>query len=359
MNFDDTKNKNETLNSQTDNNWAIGSLLSTLSNLEFEQARVLARNGEYNQAKNILDGILQRGPNSSVMDLLARIYAQQGQLEKARYYWEKAILLDPQDIDINKGLGFISKIQNQNTQRIRNWTPLYIVFFSLVFCALLGLVIFQVNQFHIISSKLDFSSSAQPISDADSLGTKNILELNSVLLETIQAQISTQYKNLDTRISENQVILNQLSTNANEQPAIPPTLSIPVEFSIVVPGTSVKIEGNKALVRFDRRLFLYGDEFSNNGEQMLLQVGKQLEPWLGKIQINVIGFTDSLEVNKVDLPLDRSNTAVKYLVNHTRLPVSIFTITSGEGLPSPFPPNSTGDLYRERTVLIEIAFLSN
>lgn len=359
MDFKVADSKNETASQPADNNRAIDSLQSTLSNLEFEKARNFARNGEYNQAKIILEGILQRGPNSIVMDLLARIYAQQGQLDKARYFWEKAILLDPQNIDFIKALEFISKTQSQKTRVIKNWKSLFAGFGSLVILALIGLLIFQVTQFQNLSSNLINSNATQLFTNSGISIQENTSDENLLMLGTMQVQIESQYNNLDSKITENQVILDQLSTITTDLSAVDTILSIPTEFSIDVPGTTVKIEGSKAMIRFDNRLFLYGDEFSNNGEEMLLQVGEQLEPWLGKIQINVVGFTDSLESNKIDLPLDRSNATVKYLVNHTRLPVSIFTITSGDGQPSPFPPNSTGDLYRERTVLLEISFLPN
>jgi len=70
-----------------------------------QRAAMLARKGELSQAEDILTPLIESNiPTVEVIDLLARIYAQQGKIDQAQALWLKALELDPSDLHILSAL---------------------------------------------------------------------------------------------------------------------------------------------------------------------------------------------------------------------------------------------------------------
>lgn len=333
-------------------------LITLLDRLEFEQARELARTGDYSGAQTILHSLLRRQSDPLILDLLARVNAQQGLLAEARSMWEKAAALDPKTPDYAEGLAFLARTQKNASSIKRSWGRRLVLVggIALILVALLsnriGLLRKPIEQIGLNNNNVLASVTESPGV------TTNILSVHAAIA-TLTNSLEQSNNDLLTKINANQQTLDEISykTNLLSQPT--ENTTVPLKLVIDVPGTTTTSSLSGVQVRFDERLFLYGSTFTSRGEEMLAQIGHQLEPWLGKIQIKVVGFTDSVESDKQNLPLERGTATVEYLINHTRLPVRIFTIVSGEGQASPFPAGSVGDLYRERTVMLEISLIED
>lgn len=339
-------------------NQVTDQLITLLDRLEFEQARNFARTGDYSGSQTILHSLLRRKTDPVILDLLARVYAQQGLLAEARSMWEKAAALDPKTPDYAEGLAFLAKTQKNASSIKRRWGRILVLLggIALILFALLSS---RVDLLRKPFEQIGLSNTNVLISVTESPGaTTNILSVPAAIA-TLTNSLEQSNNNLLTRINVNQQTLNDISSTINLLNQPPENASIPLKLEIDVPGTTTTSTLIGVQVRFDERLFLYGSTFTTKGEEMLSQIGYQLEPWLGKIQIKVVGFTDSVESDKQNLPLERGTATVEYLINHTRLPVRIFTIVSGEGQASPFPAGSVGDPYRERTVMLEISLIED
>jgi len=336
---------------------AVDKLVTLLEHLEYEQARNLAKEGNYAEAQTILVNLLRTSSNPLVMDLLARVYAQQGLITEARKMWEKALAIDPKNPDFSKGLAFVTSKQEKISET-RFTTKRLLVLFGVI--ALFSLIL--VSIFQTIAVRRSINQIAAQ-STPNVIPAEQIIENTSIpdaaqkdTLEKLTA-ISENNQSILTKVDNNQQTLEKLSLTLDTiQPTIEPT-KIPMNLDIDVIGTTVTTTESGVQIRIEERLFLYNDTFTDHGQEILKQLGMQLEPYMGKIQIKVTGYTDSLERDKTNIPFDRGIAVVKYLIDQTRLPTTIFTIASGEGLPPPYPTGSTGDPYRERTVILEVIYL--
>lgn len=339
---------------KTEEQQAFDRLHSLLDQLEFERARNLAESGNYSEAKTILLKLLQAANNPTVMDLLARINAQQGLLNDAHTLWEKALTIDPNNPEYVKGLAYVTSMKGKisNTRLIRKQILIFLGLATLL--SLLLVTIFQTGAIRRSINQMAAQSTARVIEGEQSLengsdpGTinQNILDL----LEEIKQDNQTIVQKVDANQETVDSVLSMFTTPV---PIDEPT-KVPFSLDIKVEGVTLTTTETSVQIRFEERLFLYNDTFTDSGQELLKQLGLQLEPYIGTVQIKVIGYTDSLERDKKNIPLNRGTAVVRYLTENTRLPVIMFTIASGEGLPPPYPVGSTGDPYRERTVVLEI-----
>lgn len=339
---------------KTEEQQAFDRLYSLLDQLEFERARSLAKTGNYSEAQTILRKLLQTANSPTVIDLLARIYAQQGLLNDARSMWEKALTIDPKNPDYVKGLAYITSMQEEILET-RLTRKRILVFAGLItLLSLLLVSIFQTGAVHRSMKQIAAHSTALVIDgELSSENNTSLDTINQDMLDLLN-EIKQENQTILQKVDTNQETFNSvLSTFAALDPTVEPT-KVPFSLDITVEGITLTPTESSVQIRFDERLFLYNDTFTFSGQELLKQLGTHLEPYIGTIQIKVIGYTDSLERDKTNIPLNRGAAVVKYLTEYTRLPVNIFTIASGVGLPPPYPVGSTGDPYRERTVILEV-----
>lgn len=328
-----------------------------LDRLEFEQARKLAGNGDYSGAQAILIKLLRTKSDPAVLDLLARVYAQQGQFSEAQAMWERALAISPKTSEYIESLSFLAKIQKKAPSAKQGWEKRLIVLGGIF---LLLLVVFLLSRLGSLQKSLEqivTNNQASNVQISSNSGEDNNLLSESDSVATLTSSLESGNELLLEKINDNQLLLGEIS--ATTSLLLQPTKEsgIPLDLEINVPGTTSSATLTGVQVRFDERLFLYETTLTSRGKEMLEQVGRQLEPYVGKIEVQVIGFTDSIELNRKDLQLERGTAVVEYLINHTHLPVGTFIIASGEGRASPFPSGSVGDKFRERTVLLEISIL--
>lgn len=69
-----------------------------------KKASRLARDGEVSQAQAILIPVVEKSQKFETLNLLAKIYAQQGNLDDAQDLWIKALQLNPSNLHVLKAL---------------------------------------------------------------------------------------------------------------------------------------------------------------------------------------------------------------------------------------------------------------
>jgi type VI secretion system protein ImpK len=76
----------------------------------FARATELAREGRYDAAEAVLAGVAQdKLPATQLLDLLARIRAQQGRIAEAQSLWTEALRADPNNESYREALGRIAR----------------------------------------------------------------------------------------------------------------------------------------------------------------------------------------------------------------------------------------------------------
>lgn len=337
----------------------LDQLRDLLIRLEFELARDHAIRGDYASAQSILIDHIRKFDNPLAMDLLARVYAQQGLLHEANQMWKNAITLDPNNLEFAEGLAFLARVNKKSIRKQYNWKLLYL---------LCGLVLFVYFGFTIKSrfDNLDFSiSQLQSLNNDVSMMNQDLptdyqplLENQNIILNKL-SNLDAYYQEIKDDIGVNKQILEVIEENSDpNKPIIEETPTV-INLSLNIPGTTLIQSDTSYILRSDETLFLYGSTFTNYGQSMFNQLGQQLDPFIGQIQIKVIGYTDKFEIDKHKLPLNRGVAVVDYLTQNSRLPLSSFTITSGENLPSPYTIDNNADPHRERTVIIDITFINS
>ncbi len=111
------------------------SLAAITRQIALSQAADLARVGQYSQAVALLDS-LQSDETPEVLDLKARIRAQQGHLVEAQSLWERALALEPGNPDYLAGLEYV-----QNAAKPVRTRRIFSVGFWLGLALILGIIL--------------------------------------------------------------------------------------------------------------------------------------------------------------------------------------------------------------------------
>jgi flagellar motor protein MotB len=263
----------------------------------------LARAGRYAQAENLLANLAGGlRDNPSVLDLLARIGAQQGRLSEAESLWQRAIALDPANEAYRAGLRRIAEVHSRHPMWIVRVLP-----WLVALAVAVGLTL-----------------------TARSLA-----------------------RDIVARLAELERSVQTLSGGSGA--VRPPKLSL------AAPGISLRTEGNELVTIFDAGLFYRGIVLRPEARTLLTAFGRELAPHVGSISVSVIGHT-----NNVPMPMGgayRDNTALGMaraiaVVEHLRvtagLPSTVFSVRSLGESQAPYPSDTPENRSRNRTVVIRI-----
>jgi type VI secretion system protein ImpK len=288
------------------------------------RASQVARVGRYSEAEVYLADLCSEadawGPG---LDLLARIRAQQGRLGEAESLWRRALVLDPGNDGYQAGLRRIAKIQRR---------PVWLGG-SLAVAAASALVLGVAIAGGMLAQRfarlgtMSRSEAPQPGSEAQTL--------NERLSTPARAQ-----RDLLPRLRERQ----------------PPALTVSI------PGVSIKTESSEQVLSFSSGLFPKGTRLTAQAKWTLTSLGVALEPYVGQIEIRVVGYTDDLPVppgssyaDNFALGLRRAVAVVEHMRATTKLPAGIFSVRSEAGGIAPFSNETRAGRFRNRTVGIRVS----
>ena len=321
-----------------------------LNSAQIERAVRLALSGDLVGAEAIIKPLVEDDPNHENLDLYARIKIQKGELSTAKELWEKALQKKPLCTDCQNALRKLNEIEKNRVRQdyflartLRN------AILGLLILGIIGTMIYifaQRKRINDLSSQIEAAQSqiaafpSQVGSDPGSASTQQI-DIVSLLQNN-----NSQLLSVATQIAD----LQQATVTNAEQAGF--TVD---EITLDIPGVNTSIQNGKLTITFAEGLFRFENVYTPFGWQTIRQLGYQLEPWVGKIMIAVIGFTDDQEKEAAYLGLERALMVVKTLDQNSQIPLGIFTIQDANNRPAPFPNDSLNNRGRNRTVMFIVS----
>ncbi|MAT43656.1 MAG: hypothetical protein CL609_15065 [Anaerolineaceae bacterium] len=333
-----------------------------LQDEEVEIAVNYALEGDLNKSRDILEKRIKLNPGHDVLDLLARVEAQSGNLQQAEEYWKQALSYQKNCPDCIAGLARIHTIKKQSVRK----RPLETIgFFLLILFVILmiGIMVLLNTQNKKISGftngitaiQTDLDMLQMTVPSNDEISVDDIL--NAV--QPLQEQFAGEFKKIESQIET-------LQDNTNENTMLIKNLKTPSQPNIISVdyfkgwGDSLTIDQDsegKISIIFPEPVFLYEGILSEYGRENLILIADHLTDLIpGSYQITIIGYTDNIE-DKDRLSIDRAKTAVQILSEYSRIPMESFRIQPAGSLKAPYPNDTLENQYKNRTVMIIISFL--
>ncbi len=294
-----------------------------IDDIKLEHIKGLAWKGKFGEAQNLLNG-LQKDErlNSRILDLQARIFAQQGHLSEAEATWKTALESDPSNPLYFAGLDRIAKTRSRPY-----WLKpfLNLITWSLLILFLIGGSLFWVSRIQIIASKNNVESNT--------LSSQNQVLLDSfALLKATLLEIASGPAN--TRL---------------------PDLAIQVE------GLTVQRDNRQLFLLFEEGLFSKGAAFQPHAPELLTKLGQQLEPYGQSISLTIFGLADRVPVSRSSFYRDnnelgraRALKVLDHLRQHSNLSWNKVLVGSLGDNAYPFLDDANENQPKNRTVVIQV-----
>lgn len=324
-----------------------------LSQNQLAIAAEYARSGDFSSAEEVLISITDESLKHSVLELRAKIKAQQGDYEAAKSIWIEALKENPNCPDCLAGLQRVRSLLSSKLPAY--WIkPAFILLAILAGLGLVAALFLRVNQLdNLVPEQTErpyvptvVIQSEQFEKDISALGLQQDKIID--LLQEDQEKIVS----LSTQIA----LLNQTPTPSPDPTQVP---SIIDQIVITTENVNHSIKGKTIEITFDIGLFLYNWLFSEEGKTTLLSLCSELEPWDDEIVIKVIGFTDDTEKEIQELPYFRSIKAIEFLTQNCRLTENTFVIVPTANRFAPFPNDTLANQIRNRSLMLIITSDSN
>ncbi|HEX8475542.1 MAG TPA: OmpA family protein [Pyrinomonadaceae bacterium] len=292
--------------------------------LAISQASELARVGRYSEADQLLSELKTGDASAAVLDLRARIHAQQGRLSAAEAFWTRALHLDPANLAYNEALRRISRMQRRRLHALRPllWT------LAAVLCVALAV--------YIIEQRLARQFSAALVQQPH-------------ISQAAQTEQSTTTQTEQSADAAQGVRAQARRAEQRDAPAL----------DIDVRGVRSSIDGDETVLVFESGLFVRATELTPEGKSVLNALAGQIAPYAGRVSVNVEGHTSSLPVTKghtfrdnAALGMQRAVTVVDYLRGAASLPPEMFSVSSaGESRPPHTNPETDAAALNQTVVL--------
>jgi flagellar motor protein MotB len=284
-----------------------------LRQLTIARATELARIGRYSEAEGVLAAVDREIESSpDMLDLLARMRAQQGRLAEAEKLWTRANQLEPSNSAFHDALRRIASTQRRSVRR-QLALPLVVI---------LGLAVVLL----VMTRWLDRNGGQkQPTGAANT-------SANPSPVETPRAP------------------------QTSDSPSVP----VP-QISVAGVKTESENEPNALRVTFDDGLFARGAVLTPTARQRLKELGLQLKDYADTGSITIIGITDDSSVpldsrykDNATLGMERARAVYDYLRTTAGLGAYMFTISSHGAQDPPYPNDTLANRTRNRTVMLRI-----
>lgn len=283
-------------------------------------AAQLARQGRYAEAHRVLGELGGRDSNDlDLLDLLARVHAQQGELAAADECWARAQEFGADESGLREGRRLIAQI---HARRYRRRTGRVVGVMALAVILLVGSIVARSGQ---------------------STDSALLSELRET--QTAKDDLARQVGDLQTRLD--QVTLQPERALRN------------IHGALAGSGLILRSESGVLVVTFPVGLFRDGAALSADGQRALADLGAHLSRFGGNMLFTVIGHTDDIPVSpnsryidNMDLGFVRARVATQELSAYSRLPLNRFAVTSSGGADPPFPNSTAESRKQNRTVIL-------
>gem|GEM_PF-1260168 len=294
-------------------------LLSLVQQALIARATELARSGRYAEAEAVLDGI-KDGPSAQVLDLRARIKAQQGLMAEAASLWGQALRSAPDDQGYAAAMRQALRRADRPLWLTRPWP-------GLAALALLALALILIL-----------------------MPAKRVMQGGDVTQNPIAAPQSRVMNNGTDSTGRS----SEKLADRREKPGI----AIP---KISLKGIRIFKTDEKMTILFEEGLFTEGTQFHQSARPLLAKVGRQIAGIAPDVQIQVVGCTDdlpmvagSLYTDNGALGLARAVKVIEIMRTVTGRPASAFIAQSMVENNYPYSINSSESKMRNRTVVISL-----
>lgn len=291
--------------------------------LALYRARSAARAGDLDEAGRLLAELDAEPVSAAVLDLMARVHAQRGDLAEADRCWAQVQRIASDDVAAANGRRLIKRIRagRRRTRPIAT-TGRVTATAALVVCALL-----TGGATWLVSAEFE----AKPAADSDGQQLAQEREHNKELRDRLAT------------ITEQQVAAQDERTRVLD--AIAATLAMP--------GVVVERREDDVRVVFESGLFGgNGTAVNGQGVALLTELGRRLAG-LSSAKTTVIGHAAAVPGGATSggavIALDRARAAAQHLAAGGGLPLTAFTLVSADQSAGPF-----ADLARNRTVTMQI-----
>lgn len=306
---------------QGDNNLNNEVVLNKLNRLLFTYYYSLSINAasktDYTLAAYYISELHKsNGETPVVLDLQAKIAAQQGNFKEAEFLWKKCLAADPDNTGYIAALNRINKLLTSKAFRFYGFIKLLIITAAiLLFAILILLFIRRQNQ---INDKLSLLSGKQNLTGVriDSVPVPKIVATE--LLATINDKVNT------------------------------------------IKGINTTKTSNELLIVFNSGLFSRGTKIDSLKITPLLQLAKMLESFAGKVVIKIIGSTDDVPIKQgkfqsnMRLSIERASMIHDLIYKNSRIPNEDLLIGSINETNYMFSNDNAENRSKNRTVIIKV-----
>lgn len=292
--------------------------MDVLARLALAQAARLARSGEYGAAEALLgETALAGGPRADVLDLRARIRAQQERWAEAQALWKEAQALDPENSYVRAAL---AALERPSSGRRHLLTVASRALALLAVLLLVWTVVAQrreIRRFATAPAAFaagDTAKAEPPPEPASGIGT------DLLLLDSLEA-------------------------------ALAPLAGV----------TLVRRKGELE-VRFPEGLFTEGITFRSGGQALVARVAESLMPTAGRVDAKIVGHTDSVPLRggstysgNVALGFARATIVADILLGAGATLWSHTAAMSAADASPPYEGQAPEDARRNRSVTLLLA----
>lgn len=332
------------------------------------EATRLAAAGEYAGAEAHLAAIPEGRKQAPVLDLLARIRAQQGRPAEAAEFWQMAVQMDPANADYRAGLAYVEKAAKApfHPSRLPG-----LILRLLAGLLVLGLFIAVLVRLGGLERQMRMIAAAEPGTSSQTVDLsglqgrlddleKGVSGLRSDLAEAADGQHSLQtgLEELQTASAADwQSMAGRLEALDQGQKALLASQAVevsPLDLKFSIDGLTLTAEGEDWLITPQSGLFRYGWLLNDAARPALEQFAREMAPWAGQAQVDLIGYAAEDEQDpNFNLAMIRAVLVADVLLE-AGLPAEMIRILPAAGRPSPFDNATFSGRAANRTVIILI-----
>ncbi|WUO32185.1 hypothetical protein OHT21_30675 [Streptomyces sp. NBC_00286] len=302
------------------------------------RAQTAARSGELDEALRLLKSAADPavGGHRDVLDLLARVHAQRGELTEAAAHWHRIQERHPEDPAAAAGLARIERLGRAGPRaalaRHRTRTAL-----AAAVCAVAAITAGTVALTDATTDRQPARHSAAPAAQTDQMD------------QTDQTDQTEQAERIAQRIAADREA--ELARQRAREQARKSGAADTLARALRAPGLRPVAHGDSVEVAFTEGLFAEGDRLTPTGASQLTVLGNRLTDRQARIEIHGHAATvpGAPRSGGSVLALWRALVAARELSAASGKPLTAFTTTSADQQDAPYD-----DATRNRTVTVVI-----
>lgn len=295
----------------------------------FARAADLARSGEFTEAQDVLRELGGRdSADPAVLDLLARIHAQRGELFDADECWALALRLDADFAPARAGRRRIAALM---ARRLRPRGGRVVLVVALVAVAVAG------------------GGVAVRLLPVQRPGPDPVVLAELDEVQRGQRAQAERLDGMDDRLG--QTALRQQRVLDNLRAALAGN-----------PALITRVDGGAVVVAFPTGVFSTGVQFSEAGSAALSDLAQRLRPFAGDVTITVVGHTEDAQVSSstgyttnAELGTARATLAAERMSEASGLLSATFSLSSSGAANPPFTNATTEGRAQNRTVTVVVS----